>query len=224
VYLPHSRAAQLVGWHQQLSRVHSCVAAFRADALFSSVLFAFSLDDSSALPLDPLALKVWPATRVAGPETGTDPFAGSEARRGSIFSATLFYPPRNMVSTHSGRRGTLSLRLPGRYAGSDPAARGQLVEPGRPAPRRGAPGTTGIRPRGRTSCRWAGRSLGASPASRSSCTAARRAACFALDDRCAHRQVPLHLGVVAGGQIKCDYHGWPYECSGRCVNVPNFPV
>jgi phenylpropionate dioxygenase-like ring-hydroxylating dioxygenase large terminal subunit len=43
---------------------------------------------------------------------------------------------------------------------------------------------------------------------------------FALEDRCAHRQVPLHLGVVDGDQIKCHYHGWTYECSGKCVNVP----
>src|SRR6202022_4586381 len=26
---------------------------------------------------------------------------------------------------------------------------------------------------------------------------------FALEDRCAHRQVPLHLGVVNGDEIKC---------------------
>jgi len=43
---------------------------------------------------------------------------------------------------------------------------------------------------------------------------------FALEDRCAHRQVPLHLGVVTGEQLKCHYHGWAYEGSGRCVDVP----
>jgi renierapurpurin 18,18'-hydroxylase len=43
---------------------------------------------------------------------------------------------------------------------------------------------------------------------------------FALEDRCAHRQVPLHLGVVAGDRLKCHYHGWAYDCSGRCVSVP----
>jgi renierapurpurin 18,18'-hydroxylase len=26
---------------------------------------------------------------------------------------------------------------------------------------------------------------------------------FALEDRCAHRQVPLHLGVVSGDDLKC---------------------
>jgi renierapurpurin 18,18'-hydroxylase len=43
---------------------------------------------------------------------------------------------------------------------------------------------------------------------------------FALEDRCAHRQVPLHLGVVAGDQLKCHYHGWTYDCGGKCVTVP----
>jgi phenylpropionate dioxygenase-like ring-hydroxylating dioxygenase large terminal subunit len=43
---------------------------------------------------------------------------------------------------------------------------------------------------------------------------------FALEDRCAHRQVPLHLGVVKGDEIKCHYHGWSYDHSGRCVSVP----
>ena len=45
---------------------------------------------------------------------------------------------------------------------------------------------------------------------------------MALEDRCAHRQVPLHLGVVAGEDLKCHYHGWTYDCSGKCVNVPYF--
>src|ERR1700728_2810263 len=43
---------------------------------------------------------------------------------------------------------------------------------------------------------------------------------FALEDRCAHRQVPLHLGVVSGDDLKCHYHGWVYNCSGKCINVP----
>ncbi|HEY3732041.1 MAG TPA: aromatic ring-hydroxylating dioxygenase subunit alpha [Steroidobacteraceae bacterium] len=43
---------------------------------------------------------------------------------------------------------------------------------------------------------------------------------FALEDRCAHRQVPLHLGVVTGDELKCHYHGWTYDCSGKCVDIP----
>ena len=43
---------------------------------------------------------------------------------------------------------------------------------------------------------------------------------FALEDRCAHRQVPLHLGVVTADQLKCHYHGWTYDGGGKCVDVP----
>ena len=43
---------------------------------------------------------------------------------------------------------------------------------------------------------------------------------FALEDRCAHRQIPLSLGVVDGENLKCGYHGWTYNCAGKCVDVP----
>ena len=46
---------------------------------------------------------------------------------------------------------------------------------------------------------------------------------FALEDRCAHRQVPLHLGVVDGEHLKCHYHGWAYDQTGKCVDVPYLP-
>ena len=43
---------------------------------------------------------------------------------------------------------------------------------------------------------------------------------FALEDRCAHRQVPLSKGTVEGCAIRCCYHGWAYEASGKCIDVP----
>jgi len=43
---------------------------------------------------------------------------------------------------------------------------------------------------------------------------------FALEDRCAHRQVPLSRGVVQGCSLRCGYHGWAYDESGRCIDVP----
>jgi phenylpropionate dioxygenase-like ring-hydroxylating dioxygenase large terminal subunit len=43
---------------------------------------------------------------------------------------------------------------------------------------------------------------------------------FALADRCAHRQIPLSKGVVEGCAIRCGYHGWAYDSSGRCIDVP----
>jgi phenylpropionate dioxygenase-like ring-hydroxylating dioxygenase large terminal subunit len=49
---------------------------------------------------------------------------------------------------------------------------------------------------------------------------ARDSAVYALEDRCAHRQVPLHLGAVNGERLSCDYHCWTYDRSGRCISVP----
>jgi phenylpropionate dioxygenase-like ring-hydroxylating dioxygenase large terminal subunit len=43
---------------------------------------------------------------------------------------------------------------------------------------------------------------------------------FALEDRCAHRQVPLHAGVVKGNCVQCCYHGWSFDRTGRCVAIP----
>ena len=43
---------------------------------------------------------------------------------------------------------------------------------------------------------------------------------FALEDRCAHRQLPLHLGIVRGEQLQCAYHGWCYGASGRLARIP----
>jgi phenylpropionate dioxygenase-like ring-hydroxylating dioxygenase large terminal subunit len=43
---------------------------------------------------------------------------------------------------------------------------------------------------------------------------------FALEDRCAHRQVPLSHGVVKGCTVRCGYHGWAYDEAGKCVDVP----
>jgi len=43
---------------------------------------------------------------------------------------------------------------------------------------------------------------------------------FALEDRCAHRQVPLHCGVVHGEHLQCGYHSWTFDQTGRCMGVP----
>lgn len=43
----------------------------------------------------------------------------------------------------------------------------------------------------------------------------------ALLDRCAHRNAPLSLGAVDdAGHIACPYHGWRYDGSGACREVP----
>jgi phenylpropionate dioxygenase-like ring-hydroxylating dioxygenase large terminal subunit len=46
---------------------------------------------------------------------------------------------------------------------------------------------------------------------------------FALEDRCAHRQIPLSMGVIEGERLRCAYHGWVYSTAGRCVSAPYLP-
>lgn len=44
----------------------------------------------------------------------------------------------------------------------------------------------------------------------------------ALEDRCPHRRVPLSLGKVIDGNLRCAYHGWTFEGQGgQCVKIPN---
>ena len=43
---------------------------------------------------------------------------------------------------------------------------------------------------------------------------------FALEDRCAHRQFPLHKGVVSGETLRCAYHAWSYRTDGCLAGVP----
>jgi nitrite reductase/ring-hydroxylating ferredoxin subunit len=48
-----------------------------------------------------------------------------------------------------------------------------------------------------------------------------RGAVRALEDRCAHRRVPLSLGrITDGGALQCGYHGWCYDgATGQCVAI-----
>jgi phenylpropionate dioxygenase-like ring-hydroxylating dioxygenase large terminal subunit len=39
-------------------------------------------------------------------------------------------------------------------------------------------------------------------------------------DRCPHRRCPLTLGHCEGGMLQCAYHGWRFDRSGRCVEIP----
>jgi phenylpropionate dioxygenase-like ring-hydroxylating dioxygenase large terminal subunit len=42
----------------------------------------------------------------------------------------------------------------------------------------------------------------------------------ALADRCCHRSAQLSKGQVIDGCVRCPYHGWTYDESGRCIDVP----
>jgi phenylpropionate dioxygenase-like ring-hydroxylating dioxygenase large terminal subunit len=42
----------------------------------------------------------------------------------------------------------------------------------------------------------------------------------ALLERSTHRNVPLSLGRVSHGRLECAYHGWQFDGTGHCRNVP----
>ena len=42
----------------------------------------------------------------------------------------------------------------------------------------------------------------------------------ALEDRCAHRNMPLHCGKIIQGELQCPYHGWQYDGKGDVTKIP----
>lgn len=43
----------------------------------------------------------------------------------------------------------------------------------------------------------------------------------ALRDRCLHRNARLSAGDVFDGKLGCPYHGWTYDRTGACVEIPS---
>jgi len=43
----------------------------------------------------------------------------------------------------------------------------------------------------------------------------------AFVDECPHRLLPLSAGNICGNTIQCAYHGWRFESSGACVDIPS---
>jgi len=44
-----------------------------------------------------------------------------------------------------------------------------------------------------------------------------------LDEFCAHRRVSLWFGRNEDNGLRCPYHGWKFDTSGQCVEVPSEP-
>jgi phenylpropionate dioxygenase-like ring-hydroxylating dioxygenase large terminal subunit len=42
----------------------------------------------------------------------------------------------------------------------------------------------------------------------------------ALEDRCAHRRLPLAAGRLIGDTLECGYHGLVYDTGGSCIKIP----
>ena len=44
-----------------------------------------------------------------------------------------------------------------------------------------------------------------------------------IDEFCAHRGVSLWFGRTEESGLRCAYHGWKYDVTGQCVDVPSLP-
>jgi phthalate 4,5-dioxygenase oxygenase subunit len=44
-----------------------------------------------------------------------------------------------------------------------------------------------------------------------------------VDEFCAHRGASLWFGNAAEGGLRCAYHGWKYDVTGQCLEVPSEP-
>jgi phthalate 4,5-dioxygenase oxygenase subunit len=44
-----------------------------------------------------------------------------------------------------------------------------------------------------------------------------------VDEFCAHRGASLWFGNNEDGGIRCAYHGWKYDVTGQCIDVPSEP-
>src|SRR6267154_562938 len=45
-----------------------------------------------------------------------------------------------------------------------------------------------------------------------------------MDEFCAHRGVSLWFGRNEEGGLRCPYHGWKYDVTGQCIDVPSEPA
>ena len=45
-----------------------------------------------------------------------------------------------------------------------------------------------------------------------------------MDEFCAHRGVSLWFGRNEENGLRCAYHGWKYDVTGQCVDVPSEPA
>jgi phthalate 4,5-dioxygenase oxygenase subunit len=45
-----------------------------------------------------------------------------------------------------------------------------------------------------------------------------------VSEFCAHRGASLFLGRNEEGGIRCSYHGWKYDITGQCVDLPQVPA
>ena len=45
-----------------------------------------------------------------------------------------------------------------------------------------------------------------------------------VEEQCCHRSASLYYGFVEDDGLRCPYHGWKFDCSGACVEMPFEPA
>jgi 5,5'-dehydrodivanillate O-demethylase len=45
-----------------------------------------------------------------------------------------------------------------------------------------------------------------------------------LEEQCCHRNASLFYGFVEDDGLRCRYHGWKFDCTGRCIEQPFEPA
>ncbi|SVD43341.1 uncharacterized protein METZ01_LOCUS396195, partial [marine metagenome] len=44
-----------------------------------------------------------------------------------------------------------------------------------------------------------------------------------LDNNCPHRRASIFFGRNEDGGLRCVYHGWKFDSTGNCVDMPSEP-
>ena len=45
-----------------------------------------------------------------------------------------------------------------------------------------------------------------------------------IEEQCRHRMASLYYGFVEDDGIRCPYHGWKFDCTGKCIEQPFEPA
>ena len=45
-----------------------------------------------------------------------------------------------------------------------------------------------------------------------------------IEEQCCHRSASMYYGFVEDDGIRCAYHGWKFDCQGRCIEQPFEPA
>src|SRR6185437_4744262 len=45
-------------------------------------------------------------------------------------------------------------------------------------------------------------------------------AVYCIEEHCLHRRASLFYGFIEPGGIRCCYHGWKFDCAGKCTERP----